>query len=98
MKVTRIKVSLKENKGDGIVAEALIVLNDCLMVHAITIKKINDSYFVCMPENKKNSGIKRVVKGKTVPWDVVHPTTKAFSDYLTGVILQEYHKEVALRG
>ena len=92
MKVTRTRINLRDGSR-GEVAEAMVVLEDSLVVHSIKIRKVGDNLFVCMPVNHERRG-KKIVNGKKVPWDVVHPTNREFSDYLSDVILTAYKEEL----
>lgn len=92
IKVTRTQVDLKEGHHNE-VAEVMVVLEDTLVIHSIKIKNINGSLFVCMPINHNKHG-KKSVNGKKVPWDVVHPTNKEFTEYLNGVIIKAYQEAI----
>ena len=92
MKVTRTSVNLKNNKR-GEVAEVMIVLEDSLVIHSIKIRNVGDDLFVCMPVNHERKG-KKIINGKKVQWDVVHPSNREFSNYLNEVILNAYKEEL----
>lgn len=94
MKITRIKVDVTPSADKNTVAEVMIVLDDSLVIHSIKIKKINDSLFVCMPTSNDKKG-KKMINGKKVPWDVVHPTNRVFNEYLNDKILEEYNAVIS---
>lgn len=94
MKITRIKVDVTPSADKNTVAEVMIVLDDSLVIHSIKIKKINDSLFVCMPTSNDKKG-KKMINGKKVPWDVVHPTNWVFNEYLNDKILEEYNTVIS---
>lgn len=92
IQVTRVQVDLKDGSFNE-VAEVLVVLDDILAIHSIKIKEVNGSLFVCMPVNHEKYG-KKTVRGKKVPWDVVHPTNREFTEYLNSVILEAYQNRL----
>lgn len=91
MKVTRVSVELLNGAKNNEVALVDIVLDDTIVIHSIKVRKVNDNFYVSMPINYERKG-RKIKNGKRIPWDVVHPTNREFSDYLNGEIIKEYEK------
>ena len=76
MKVTDIKIRLKDEKKVKAVAE--ITLDNQLVIHGIRLVKTDKAYIVIMP----------CIKGKEdKKYDTVHPAHADFRKYLTDKLL-----------
>ena len=83
MKITNIKIRLKEEKKLKAVAE--ITLDNQLVIHGIRLVKTDKAYIVIMP----------CIKGKEdKKYDTVHPAHADFRKYLTDKIVVKYQELV----
>ena len=81
MKITNIKIRLKEEKKLKAVAE--ITLDNQLVIHGIRLVKTDKAYIVIMP----------CIKGKEdKKYDTVHPANADFRKYMTDEIVTKYQE------
>lgn len=85
MKVTDVRMRLNESKNNDIKAFVDVTFDDELVVHGITVYKLEGREpRMAMPAKKKNN------TGKFV--DIVHPLNKEFRNYLETAVLVEFNK------
>ncbi len=86
LEITEVRIRLNENRKDEILkAYVSITLNNCLAVHNLKIIQGQRGLFVSMPARKNKSG------GFT---DIVHPINQEFRDYIEGVVIDAYWRDL----
>lgn len=87
MKVTNVRVRLKDKEDDKVKAIASIVFDDCFVVNGVKVVEGTNGMFVAMPSerNKFKEGYR----------DIVHPINKECRKMVHEAIMKEYDAEVA---
>jgi stage V sporulation protein G len=84
MKVTEIRVSLRDD--NKLKAFASITLDDCFVIRGLKIIEGAKGVFVAMPSRKRPDGTYQ---------DVAHPINNETRDWMEGLIIKAYEKELA---
>ena len=91
MRISRVDMFLVPKDENGVVAECRLVFDNVLMVNDIKLRECDNGYIeIRFPERIGKEGEVKMVYGKPVPWDVVHPTTESFQRYVENRLLREY--------
>ena len=86
LEVTEVRIRLASAAPEDILkAYASVTLNGCLAVHNLKIICGSRGLFVSMPARRNKSG------GFS---DIVHPIHQQFRDYLEGVVIGAYWREL----
>lgn len=83
MKITEVRVSLRDD--EKLKAFVSITLDNCFVIRGLKIIKGTRGMFVAMPSRKRPDGTFQ---------DLAHPINNETRDWMEGVILAQYQKEV----
>lgn len=86
MEITEVRMSLRDE--DKLKAFVSITLDNCFVVRGIKIIKGASGLFVAMPCRRKPDGTFQ---------DLAHPINAETRQWMEGLILSEYAKEVGLQ-
>jgi stage V sporulation protein G len=83
MKITEIRVSLRQKDNDKLLAFANVTFDNAFAVRGIKIIQGNNGPFIAMPSRKMADGTYK---------DIAHPINAETRQMLEKSILDEYHK------
>lgn len=86
MKITKVIIDKYSPKESGTCAEVSITLDNCLVVHNISVIKGDKGYFVAMP----NTGCTKIHNNKKTYDDLIHPVSKNLSLEITNSVLKAF--------
>lgn len=86
MEITEVRMSLREE--ERLKAFVSITMDNCFVVRGIKIIKGNNGLFVAMPCRRKPDGTFQ---------DLAHPINAETRQWMEGMILSHYAKEVGLQ-
>jgi stage V sporulation protein G len=84
MKITEIRISLRDD--NKLKAFASITLDNCFVIRGLKIIEGAKGVFVAMPSRKRPDGTYQ---------DVAHPINNETRDWMEGLIIEAYEKELA---
>lgn len=82
--ISEVRISLRDD--DKLKAFVSITLNDSFVVRGLKIIHGNSGLFVAMPSRKRPDGQHQ---------DLAHPINDQTRKYLTEVVMEHYHREMA---
>ena len=85
MKITDIRIRLTPNEESKRKAVASITIDDCFVVHGITVLEGSQGYFVNMPRRKTTEGEYK---------DVAHPINTPTREEINKLVLAKYEEEL----
>ena len=91
MEITSIKVERVQPKEKGICGEFSVVFDEVLCIHKVHVINGEKGLFIGFP----NTGEMRIYKGQQRYFDIVHPITGDFRQYVEETILNKYNSIVA---
>ena len=86
MKISEVRIRLKDKQDSKIRAIASITIDDCFVVHDIKVIEGNDGNFIAMPSRKTPEGEYK---------DIVHPLNSETREMIRQTIIAEYDKAKA---
>ena len=87
MKITSVKVKLKNSANERVKAGASIVFDECVVVNGIRVVEGTNGLFVAMPSEK-------VVTGEGGYRDIVHPINAECRKMVHEAVMEQYNAEL----
>lgn len=92
--VTRVVIDryYKDENKSNLLAEITVVINDCIMIHGITVRKGELGKYVAMPHTGMTK--KTTEEGKRFR-ELLHPLSREFQDHMKESVLSAFEEYIA---